>query len=377
MPGMPSQLKYRVTYSNRKTADLDDYFDDFSKIWKRDFEERSIFDLWVHVIDHASRVARAIRQQQPPLVIDDIADTAAWLFSFIAQCVNSKNSFDQKFRFEETPAKIIWFKYPGVCPSCFDFWVITHIMPNLPDGGFDEISDNDERIMARLRERAAKYSTPLYCDCISRAANFVTERHQISRYRVMLDAIRVNYAKILLAENKAPLKIDDIQRMFSAIFSNIHTLLSLENIALHLLEEIGEATEGLKDIYTFDDSREPYTERLQVQRKMRFKDEIADIFSWLFTLGLKLESTYVADARRYREVISHTSSSATNIHSLSFADIIWSKYGRAPDGGNWDNLNPLAVAGETSRLIGVNNPRPFKPKTQRQLKGRTPEILSS
>jgi hypothetical protein len=216
---MPSETKYRVTYSNYKTALLDDYFYDFSTIWKRDFEERSVFDLWMHVIDHASRVARAIRQQQPPLVIDDIADTAAWLFSFIAQCINSKNSFDQKFRFEETPTQIIWFKYPGVCPSCFDFWVITDIAPSLPPGAFDEISSNDERIMVRLRERAAQYSTPRYCDCISRAANFKAERHQISRNRVLLDAIRVQYAKILLQKNKAPLKVDEVQQMFGAIFS--------------------------------------------------------------------------------------------------------------------------------------------------------------
>jgi NTP pyrophosphatase (non-canonical NTP hydrolase) len=334
---MPRQLKYRIKYSTHRDALLDDYFHDFSEIWRRDFDERSVFDLWMHVIDHASRVARAIRQQQPPMVIDDIADTTAWLFSFVAQCINSKNTFDSKFKFEETPAKIIWFKYPGVCPSCLDFWMVSDIVAGLPPGAFDEINTDDERIVSRIRARASQYSAPKFCDCVSRATNFVAERHTISRFRVVFDEIRVKYAKILMEQNKAPVKIDDIQRMFGSIFSNIHSLLSLETIALHLLEEVGEATAALKDIYTFDDGREPYTERLQFQRKMRFMEEIADIFSWLFTLGLKLETTYVADARQYREVISKSSAS-TMIGSLSFADIIWSKYGRAPSGGNWDNL---------------------------------------
>lgn len=119
-------MKPRVTFDNFRNVSIDDYHLDFSEIWVRDVTERSAFDLWLHVVDHASRIARAIRRQEPPLVIDDVADTTVWLMNFIAQCQKMEiGAVEGSFRFTEMPSQVIWQRYPANCPGCFDHWLIS------------------------------------------------------------------------------------------------------------------------------------------------------------------------------------------------------------------------------------------------------------
>src|SRR5260370_26701251 len=114
----------RVTFDNYESASLDDFYADFAEIWRRDAGDRSAFDLWLHIVDHASRVARAVRRQRPPEVIDDVADTTVWLMGFIAQCAQTSQNIEQLFGFTLLPSDIIWRKYPVTCPACVDSWLI-------------------------------------------------------------------------------------------------------------------------------------------------------------------------------------------------------------------------------------------------------------
>src|SRR5260370_9513569 len=93
----------KVRSRNRHETSIDDYYDDFAWIWRRDLQDRrlGVFDLIQHVFDHASRVCAAIRLERPRNVIHDLADTRVWLTSFIAQCHNSSNPIDSPFHFDD------------------------------------------------------------------------------------------------------------------------------------------------------------------------------------------------------------------------------------------------------------------------------------
>lgn len=326
---------HAVDLDGYQEASFDDYYYDFSAIWKRDFQERSAFDLWLHVVDHASRVARAIRKQQPAAVIDDIADTTVWMLSFIALCHMSENRIDRFFKLHATPTEIIWSKYPAICPSCFDFWLAGAA---LHTHNPETLSEDNETIQRLVIEKARNHERAEYCSCMTRTANFRAEHEYIARNRASFDRFRVLFARKLRAQGKQPTGIDELQRMFKDLYANYHEILTLDTMAFHLLEEIGETTEALKDMYTYDDSREPYTDRLADARRARLCDEIADVFSWLFTLALKIDATYVRHAREYWASISPGRAMSASGESLTFADIIWSKYGQTENGGNWERL---------------------------------------
>lgn len=325
-------MKYLINYDNHKSSSIDDYYNDFNKIWSRDFNERSAFDLWLHVVDHASRVAKAIRKQRPADVIDDIADTSVWIFSFIAHCNQSTNQIDENFKLDNIPSEIIWNKYPNICPSCFDFIVVEKLIDN------EKLLSDSNAVSEVLRNLAHEYPGYTACTCISRETNYVKERDLIKKNRVQLDEIRVQYAKLLENNGCKPRLIDDYQNMFDGIYKHINRVVSLDEMAFHLLEEVGEATRAFKDLYTFDDSREPYTSNLQDSRKRDLYEELADIFSWLFTIVLKLQATYVTHAMQYIESISSGIVFKRETSSLSFSEIIWAKYGRTKSGANLANL---------------------------------------
>src|SRR3954470_3299472 len=118
-------MKPRVTFDNYRGAALDDFHVDFACVWARDLSERTAFDLWLHVVDHASRIARGIRKQQPAVVVDDLADSIVWLLSFIAYCQSDKRMESESWlTFSHGPTQLLWDKYPNACPGCLDAWFV-------------------------------------------------------------------------------------------------------------------------------------------------------------------------------------------------------------------------------------------------------------
>jgi|SRR5688572_1180352 len=336
-PGQTA-TKPRVTFDNFRTVSIDDYHRDFSEIWDRDVAERSVFDLWLHVVDHASRIARAIRRQEPPAVIDDVADTTVWLMSFIAQCQKSvAEGSDSCFRFSEMPSQIIWQKYPGVCPGCFDHWMLSLLDVKDGETPIKKLEFKRESMVEALQLRADKGRQANPCTCLTRLITHTREREIAAALRTELDELRRRYAKAATATGQSVATTVELEEMFNTLYANPHHVLSLDTIAFHLLEEVGEATEAIKDLYTFDDSREPYTAELQASRKERLLEEIADVFSWMFTTALKIKSTYIRHADEYRSSL-FPNAAPDGFSGLTFAQIVWSKYGMTKSGANWNRL---------------------------------------
>lgn len=358
-----------VTYENYRKTCLDSFHNDFAEIWARDTSERSVFDLWLHVVDHASRIARAIRRQEPPAVIDDIADTTVWLMSFCAYCQTRSGTSEANFHFNESPAEIIWQKYPGTCPACFDSWIISLLDLTKSRSAIEQVQLQNLELSKAIDNRVAQFREFEPCSCLSRIADRNKEREIASSIRIDLDAFRVRYANALRLQGKVVSGVAELERMFDCIYANWNHVLTLELTAFHLLEEVGEATEALKDIYTFDESREPYSETLCQLRRSRLLDEIGDVFSWLYAISLKISATFGRLAGQYRASISPNSAAQVADSRLSFADIIWSKYGMTRSGANWDRLrcpgcqdSPCTCARDIRFDFGFRlNPEPQQP----------------
>lgn len=328
-----------VRYSTRHTASIDDYKSDFAQIWARDLTERSVFDLWLHVVDHASRVGRAIRLDNPTGVIDDLADTAVWLMSFVAQCRRSNNPVDLHFAFTGTTSDLIWNKFPGQCASCFDDEIAalaaSEGIAEYPEGPWDL----HEAISTWLTEKVSTYSVPGRCNCLARADRYVARRDFDRTLRTRLDKARHHYADQLQQAGHKPTNIVEFENMFGRIFGSQQRVLSLQTIAFHLLEEVGDATQAFKDCYTFDANREAFNDELRDHRRQRLQEEVADIFSWMFAMTLKVKALYRDSATEYATtLVPRSQGPYRREDSFRFSDVIWSKYGTARDGGHWEAL---------------------------------------
>lgn len=318
-----------VTLRTYETADIDDYFDDACHIWNRDKSERSIFDLWFHVMDHCARLVEAVRKESPADVIDDLADTFMWLMSFIAQTHQSANSIDELFNTQTRPSDILWNKYPGICPACLDYEFLRLLDIKENENPLDVVENKGDLVMAWIEQNSEKLcreKTP--CTCLIRVS-FTEERHkknkEINHY---LDQYRLHFANLTREKYKVR-GIQNHEKMFESLYSHAYQVYSLQTIAFHLLEEVGEVTQALKDCYTFDTDREPFSEALFQRRKLKLEEEIADVISWIFALILKIRRVYFRDAYEYLQTILMSNKMVQVLikDPVTLPNIIWAKYG--------------------------------------------------
>lgn len=257
--------KWKVHQNNRKTSGIDEYFSDAEWLWRRDANERSVFDLWLHVIDHCTRLVEAVRKERPKEVLDDLADTTMWMFSFVAQLHRSNAPIDAIFKIQTMPSDLIWNKYPGRCPACFDFEIAQILQAKTADEATVQIRKRQDEIKRKLMNQVGTHIVRT-CNCLSRIT-FAEERHKI--YKAIsweIDKLRLYYADMTRRKYKFS-SFTDFELMFETIFINAYYVFSIQVVAFHLLEEVGEVTQALKDCYTFDKDREPFSEEVMDKRR--------------------------------------------------------------------------------------------------------------
>jgi len=165
------------------------------------------------------------------------------------------------------PSEIILLKYPGICPACFDYFIISLLKLEGNDSPIRKFEFKRDEIIQRVKELADDYKEPKHCKCLNRIITHNREKDIAVSLRTDLDEIRMHYYKILQSKNVLPVKVVDFETMFNKIYANVHHVLSLELIVFHLLEEVGEGTQTLKDLYTYDDSREPFSPTLEKKER--------------------------------------------------------------------------------------------------------------
>jgi NTP pyrophosphatase (non-canonical NTP hydrolase) len=265
---------------------LDAYAAAVPKIYGTHDQYRSVSDVWCHALHHGAAIVERIRKKaSPEKLLTEIADFALWLFTTVDKVSGSpgkrktpgESAAETLIRVSSSCSDLIWHRYPRVCHICY----------------------------ARRSKSSRKVQSggiPEPCNCSAQGPDRRNkETKRIDSRDLCKFAERTRTRK--------PKTIDDWQLMFAAVFkANIEDM-SLTEIGLHLMEELGEVSDAMVRMYS-------YTKRDLRQgepnwRQLRLESQIADVFSWLFALVIKLNKQ--PEFRSARPV--------------TLSEIIWHRYG--------------------------------------------------
>ncbi len=291
-----------ITIKNVGTLDLDDFVENIRSIYAKKDERRSIWDVWLHANHHASAIGEEIRKNQPDgTLFNEIADFSMWLFTIAVKLQPPMGKTTAIDRREEEPliriskgfSDLLWSKYPDICPVCY--WRRTRGV--------------------RGKEKRKEFGRK--CDCLQ----FDVESRKDLQKRQHVKALRA-YAKANLATK--PTTVDDWQTMFATIYEANLRHIDLTDIAFHLLEEMGEVSDAIVRMYTYD-KKGPFTSEELEWRQTLLEEEIADVSSWLFALVKKLDLIRVTANefdkwQGYKDAI-------VKRPPIQLSQIIWKRYG--------------------------------------------------
>lgn len=279
---------------------LDDFVQVIPGIYEEQDKMRSIWDVWLHANHHASAIGEEVRKNKPGgTLLQEIADFSMWLFTFLGKAAGDYGvarpgdvrQEESLIRVKLSYSDLLWNKYPGMCPVCY--W-------RRSKGG-DRSLEGDESFRNS-------------CDCLL----YDVESRDQGEKRKHVQALR-GFANDH-AEEK-PSSVDEFQRLFASIFSPNLRHLDLDDIAFHLLEEVGEVSDAMVRTYTYlgeVEPGEPYW------RQVWLEEEVADVTSWLFALVEKLnlvrDTADEDDKWRFGNLTSSR-------ESFRLSRIIWKRYG--------------------------------------------------
>jgi NTP pyrophosphatase (non-canonical NTP hydrolase) len=259
---------------------LDDWCKRFANLYSETDMPRSYGEIWLQVVARSSELGELVRRSQYESAIYKLADICAWLLSFAGRLDKENEKYGAY-------SKWILDKYPLVCHVC----------------GLGK--------------------------CICSSHRDISENRNI-REEFLQEGIRKSRnAKKSLSKSptgRAPLTLDGFVNMFEKIYGGSVYGTSLDEVAFHFLEEIGEVSIGLAllgdlenesllgaivdweptisairaDAIRFDIEPRFSLDRLEgrplksVRKQLRtwlelsVRDELADVFSWIASLLYKL-----------------------------------------------------------------------------------------
>ncbi|MCI0620476.1 MAG: MazG-like family protein [Acidobacteria bacterium] len=248
-------------------------------------EKRSLWDVWMHTNHHASGIAEQVRRKSDrQRLYQEIADFSMWLFTMVTK-LRGQIGFakppdspqESVIRIASECSAILWRRFPRVCPFCY--WRrTTGKREKESQSGIDDPCDC-----------GAHASMPLNADEKQAHATSLTE---FSKNRI----------------SGKPQSVDEWQEMFASVFATQIARLSLCDIALHLMEELGEVSNAIARMYSY--SERTFMAHEPLWRQFHVEEEFADVLSRLFGLVQKLDSD-VSEANG-RILLSH---------------IVWLRYG--------------------------------------------------
>ncbi len=285
--------------ANVGQASLDEYVSIVAKIYGSHDKYRSIWDVWCHTLHHAASIAEQIRKGTPEEdLYREIADFSLWLLTMVlklkAEFGRSEGSFeappDRFIRIQSTCSDLLWHKYPKRCPSCS--------ASSIADAGPDDVR------LGHINPCECPAHPPETEDAVAR--------------RMRIGALR-NYSTMIHPEK--PKGINEWQEMFGEIFEANLATLTLKDIALHLMEELGEASNAMIRMYSYKE--ETFRSGEPNWRQTNLETQLADVFSWLFALVAKLDLPRQAGDQKRIQPSGPTSVPAP----VRLSGIIWRRYG--------------------------------------------------
>ncbi|KAA6457851.1 hypothetical protein DYQ86_20995 [Acidobacteria bacterium AB60] len=250
--------------------DLDQLVDSISAVYVTHDRARPLWDVWSHALHHAAAIAEEARKLDCPgapesKLRQEIADFTFWLLTTIfklrgrlGERVHEFPVRDSLVRISGRAADLLWNRYPGLCPWC-----------NCP-----------------AEASPFTYEQELWkqCGCDQKDSQRETKSKDALRERAM-----ITRRTAALNADKRPKSIDQWQAAIDEMYRSRRLRLSLKDISLHLLEEMGEVADGMIRMYTFLEKDLGNLQTELYARQRRLDDELADVFSWLLTLVGKLD----------------------------------------------------------------------------------------
>lgn len=222
-----------------KTLSVDQIVEAFHRLHGKENQERTVFNVWLHAVEHASSVGEALRKDEYTEAFCAIARVFGWLCSFVAKCYYDEKA-ESVFKLNRRLSEIVWNKYPRMCYACVTF--PCHCMARKREvEKVKRITPDQEKLLASARELG-----------------------------------------------QPPSSLDGWAQMFEAIYGNYHYASSLVGTGFHFLEEVGEVAKSVVDLQ----EKEAQDKSGKLIRTA--EDEIADVFSWLFAVVLKLR--YISES---------------------------------------------------------------------------------
>jgi len=256
---------------------VDDYVDIVRNVWSTIHARRTVLDYALHVLDHSSRLGEAVRRDEPDRILDEIAETANWLFGFVAKLNDKKQGWWQVFNIPTRLSHMIWGKYPGFCPHCFERIYVWQ-------EGKGRVNEIVSEIRGKCRYCLADYPGVEY-------------RAEETKYDLLKRDARLKLKEIAAAtRGKVPPTLSKMEKMFHAIYDSNVAISTLESVGFHLLEETGEVGRAVIDLYT----NKPKDSKTLDEKRIELSDEVAEVFAWLCSLTAKVRA-HVASVDKYGE----------------------------------------------------------------------------
>jgi NTP pyrophosphatase (non-canonical NTP hydrolase) len=259
---------------------LDAYVQVVPRIYGAHDQHRSLWDVWCHTLHHGASVAERVRKQVPKQELrKEIADFTLWLLTMVQKLSGrpshrkrpDENAPETLIRIGNTCSDLIWHRYPGVCHLCY-----ARRTKNAKNGA------NEHVLFAA-------------CDCSTHGPD---NRNKKTKRRDSVDLLTFSEE----IRRRKPKNIDEWQTMFAHIF-RANKELAATDIAFHLMEELGEASDALVRMYSF--TKKDFRAREPNWRQARLEGQIADVFSRLYALVEKLNE----------------------VEPTTLSGIIWERYG--------------------------------------------------
>jgi NTP pyrophosphatase (non-canonical NTP hydrolase) len=293
---------------SRETAgrmQLDEYVAEIVKIYGAHDRHRSLWDVWCHALHHAAAIAERLRKKAPAAeVFNEIADFALWLFTAVHKLEGrlgephepNETPPETLIRIRTSCSDLLWHRYPKVCPFCYA----------RRTGGGSKSRETQELLRP--------------CDCQIPDSHEPKDKvKKGAKKRATAESLH-NFSEKTRSEK--PKNIDEWQEMFAAVFSTSLRKIPLAEVALRLMEELGEASDAMVRMYSYREDN--FLKGEPRQRQLRLESQIADVFSWLFALVeiFGLLSHEISEYDRWR-----SESTAATPGPIRLSEIIWRRYG--------------------------------------------------
>lgn len=323
----------RVNESNRANRTFDDYIHDFGLIYQHTDADRDVTDVLLNVINHTSRVSEAVRRNQSAGILQELSEVVAWLLSLVSKRRDSaSHPIDSVFFSASSMTQIIWAKYPAQCPACLERELerMSGVLrrPKRP-------TEAELAGAVSLLNESFPPGEPRPCTCLSCPG--VGDRNQTDspRVRRRKKLIRRRYASE--HRDRARKQVGQVEETFRAIYAINVENQSLSDIAFHLQEEVGEVAEALVRTYTYGNKERKkavYERRLE-----EVDEELADVFSWVYSLIFKIQETVRNVDAWWKATISEEAEELLNWRKISLPAIVWVRYGEKEPPGIDQRVN--------------------------------------